>query len=301
MSYFRDHWQGRHTFAWAFWINFAAPFVLIAMLEPWIRPVAVGGAIAQTALAAIFVLFVLPWQLVGLWRSSRRYLEMRGEIAIVTLVQVISLVALVVAIIATVVIAQRIVTVATDDDEDGAEASSRYALTVLIEDEAAVRSDAAAGRKGRAILIDGLFDPGLTRELKALLAESADIDAIVLNSDGGHIFEARGVAKQILDNGFDTYVFERCRSACTIAFIAGSKRMLGKGAQLGFHSYRLDGAAAFIDPVAEQSKDRSFFTRQGVQPDFIARAFETPHEEMWHPDADALLGSGVVNKVVESR
>lgn len=312
MGYLRDHWRGRHALPWAFWINFLLPFVLIAMAEPWIRPAATGGTVTQAVLAALYILLthavILPWQIVGLWRSSRRHLEERGDIVVVTFAQAAILVALVTATGATTTTVQRIFGFGTGGDIEIADAAPRYVLKVLAEDRDVFRKDHGVLRQGRgvlrkdrAILIDGRFDLGLSRDLKSLLAETPDIDAIILNSDGGRIFEARGVAKQIVERNLDTYVFGHCRSACTIAFIAGSTRMLGESGQLGFHSYRLDGIAAFTDPLDEQAKDRSFFTRQGVQPDFIARAFETPHEDMWHPDADRLLGSGVVDQVVEDR
>ena len=124
------------------------------------------------------------------------------------------------------------------------------------------------------------------------------IEAIVLNSDGGRVFEARGVGRQIMENGLDTHVSDHCRSACTIAFIAGETRRLGPEGQLGFHSYRLDAALAFSDPLEEQGKDKAFFIEQGIDPDFIDRAFSTTHDAMWHPTRDHLLSAGVVHEVI---
>ena len=298
MTYLRDHWRGRHALVWAFWINFALPFVLIAMAEPWVRPAATGGTVAQIVLAASYILFahavILPWQIVGLWRSSRRHLKEKGDIVVVTFAQAAILVGLVTATGATTTTVQRIFGFGRGGDIAIAEAKPRYVLNVLA-------GDSGVLREGRAVLIDGRIDLGLSRDLETVLAETSDIDAIILNSDGGRVFEARGIAKQIVDRNLDTYVFGHCRSACTIAFIAGATRMLGESGQLGFHSYRLDGVAPLTDPLDEQKKDREFFMRQGVMPDFVARAFATPHDDMWHPDADRLLGAGVIDQVVEAR
>lgn len=298
MTYLRDHWQGRHALAWAFWINFVLPFVLIVMVEPWIRPAATGGTAAQAVFAACYILLahavILPWQIVGLWRSSRRHLEEKGDIAVVTFAQAAILVGLVTAAAATATTAQRIFGFGTGGDVEISDATSRYVLKVLAED-----SDVLPVNRG--VLIDGRFDLGLSRDLRKLLAETSSIDTIILNSDGGRVFEARGVAKQIVERNLETYVLGHCRSACTIAFIAGVTRILGENGQLGFHSYHLDGVAALADPLDEQKKDHAFFLQQGVQPDFIARAFATPHEDMWHPDIGRLLGSGVVDHVVEAR
>ena len=297
MTYLCDHWRGRHALAWAFWINFALPFVLIAMAEPWIRPAAAGGTVAEAILAAFYILLahgvILPWQIVGLWRSSRRHLKEKGDIFVVTFAQITILVGLVTAIGATTTTVQRIFGLGRGGDIVIADATPGYVLKVLA-------GESGALRQGRAVLIDGRIELGLSRDLEALLAEIPDIDAIILNSDGGRVFEARGIAKQIIDRDLDTYVFGHCRSACTIAFIAGATRRLGKSGQLGFHSYRLDGIAAFTDPLEEQTKDRAFFMHQGVRPDFITRAFATPHDDMWHPKADRLLGAGVIDQVVEA-
>ena len=150
----------------------------------------------------------------------------------------------------------------------------------------------------RAIIIDGQIANGLSRDIKVLLAEERSINKIVLNSDGGRIFEARGVARQIIERGLDTFVVGHCRSACTIAFMAGKTRSLGENGQLGFHSYRLNGVMAFVDPEEEQEKDRAFFLRQGLDPGFVERIFATPHSDMWQPHAERLLDAGVIHQIV---
>lgn len=288
MAYLRDHWRGGHALPRAFWINFLIPFVLIAMAEPWLRPAA-GSAVAEGVLAALYIMVthgvILPWQIVGLWRSSRRHLQERGDLMTVTSAQLAIVVALVTTAGATTTTVQHIFGFGRGAPES-ADRTPRYVLKLLAED--------------RAISIDGAFDNGLSRDLKALLAEQPDIETVILNSDGGRVFEARGVANQIVDKGLDTHVDTHCRSACTIAYIAGRRRTLGENGQLGFHSYRMDGVAVLTDPLDEQEKDRAFFLGQGIESEFADRAFATPHERMWHPDSDHLLDARVVHQVVQS-
>ena len=138
---------------------------------------------------------------------------------------------------------------------------------------------------------------GFSEAVTPASTEAAGIEAIILNSNGGRVFEARGVAKQVRERDLDTYVSGHCRSACTIAFIAGKVRKLGSDAKLGFHSYRLEAALAFVDPLEEQAKDRAVFLAQGIDSDFVERAFSTPHDAMWHPDADHLLRAGVIHEL----
>ncbi|MEZ5932575.1 MAG: hypothetical protein R3F54_11560 [Alphaproteobacteria bacterium] len=287
MGYISDHWRGRHALTRAFWINFLAPFVLIAAGVSWFHPVVLDRPYAGTVAAAIYILLgygiILPWQLVGLWRSSRRHLQEQGDSTTATFAQSAVLVALLAAAGITATAAERIFMIGGEPAESPP-STPRYALTYLPDDH--------------AILIDGPFDVGLSRDLRAMLAEADDIEAIVLDSDGGRIFEARGVAKQILDHGLDTYVFGRCRSACTLAFVAGASRKLGTKGTLGFHSYELRAVIGFIDPLEEQEKDKAFFLDRGVSPDFVTRIFETPHDAMWHPDADRLRAADVVHEIV---
>lgn len=298
MNYLRDHWRGRHPLPWAFWINAFIPFVLIAMFEPWVRPPVEGGSAIQAVLALLYILIahavILPWQIVGLWRSSRRHLEERGDLVVVTFAQVAVIVAMVTVAGATTTTVQRIIGYRADIAESDVRAPPRYSLAVVTDDRAFVPDD-------RTIVIDGHFDLGLARALGKLLEETPGVDRIILNSDGGRVFEARGVAKQITDRQLDTHVADRCRSACTVAFIAGKTRTLGAGGKLGFHSYRLNTALALNDPLAEQEKDKTFFLKQGLQQTFVARAFATPHEGMWHPDIEDLLRANVVHRIAEGR
>ncbi len=286
MDYLRDHWQGRHPLARAFWINFLFLFVLIAIGESVIRPPITDGSVAGAAIALLYILaayiIILPWQLVGLWRSSRRYLREQGDVSAATFAQAGIIIALVSAIGSSATTVQR--ALGFHAIQVDAASPPDYELHVLPEQN--------------AMVIDGPIANGLSRDIKALLAEAPSIRTIILNSDGGRIFEARGVAKQIIERGLDTQVLGQCRSACTIAFIAGKTRSLGENGLLGFHSYRLDGFMAFVDPLEEQEKDRGFFLRQGLDADFVTQAFATPHEEMWQPGVELLLRAGVIHEMI---
>ncbi|MEM9626719.1 MAG: hypothetical protein AAGA21_10850 [Pseudomonadota bacterium] len=291
MNYLRDHWRGRHALFRAFWINAFIPFVAIAMIEPWIRPPVAGGSVLQATLATLFIVIahavILPWQIVGLWRSSRRHLEERGDLMLVTFAQVTIVIALVTVAGATTTTVQRVIGYQAETSAGDVRTGARHTFTVLPD--------------ARTIVIDGNFDVGLSKEFAHLLAERPDTERIILNSDGGRVFEARGVAKQIIERRLHTHVVERCRSACTIAFIAGSRRTLAEEGKLGFHSYRLNAALALTDPIAEQEKDKAFFLKQGLDSDFVDRALATPHDDMWHPEVKELLRANVVHRIGEGR
>ena len=81
---------------------------------------------------------------------------------------------------------------------------------------------------------------GATRDFVSILAAHPNIQTVLLESDGGVIVEARGMANTILDNGLNTRVESDCYSACTLVFISGRVRSLGDKAALGFHQYLLE-------------------------------------------------------------
>jgi hypothetical protein len=286
MSYIFDHWHGRHTLARAFWVNFLLLFVLLAMGETVIRPPISGASVTDGALALSYVvtayIVVLPWQGVGLWRSSRRYVREQGNVSVATFAQAGMIVALISAAGSSITTVQRIF--GFHAAQIDAVSPPDYELRLLAEAD--------------TLVIEGPIANGLSRDVRALLAEEPSIKTVVLNSNGGRIFEARGVAKEIIERGLDTRVTGHCRSACTIAFVAGKRRSLGEHGLLGFHSYRLDGVMAFVDPLEEQEKDRAFFLSQGLDAAFIDDVFATPHEDMWQPRADRLLDAGVIHRSV---
>jgi len=153
----------------------------------------------------------------------------------------------------------------------------------------------------KTLNIIGLFDQGITREVKKMLSNNSDIDTIMLNSEGGNIYEARGLAKLITENEFATHVNEKCYSACTTAYIAGVNRTAARNAKFGFHQYKLESKKLFHTSLStkdEQSKDLEFFLNRNVDSDFLKKAFSTPFDKMWFPSHHELLKSGLIHKVI---
>lgn len=149
-----------------------------------------------------------------------------------------------------------------------------------------------------SVSIQGIINPGITRELKKYLSLKPTIELINLNSTGGNIFEARGIAKLIEAKKLNTHVLENCFSSCTTVFIAGQKRTLAHNAKLGFHQYRVNSNKLFAPNVnvkKELDKDIATFRKQGVSQTFLDRAFLRPHTDMWFPDHSDLIEAGVIN------
>jgi len=152
---------------------------------------------------------------------------------------------------------------------------------------------------GTAAIITGEIDFALYAALEQVLADNPDLQEVRLDSVGGAIHAARGLARLVRENGLNTSVQRDCFSACTLVFIAGQSRQLAPQAQLGFHSYaaRLDtstGKISLGSTDKEQARDRAAFTAAGVSDSFVAQMFDAPHEGLWKPSIEELRAAGVV-------
>ena len=239
--------------------------------------------------AIVYLIFghlvIYPWQVIGLVRACNQHLKQSSDSAIVTGAQLSIAASVIVGLVTVTNTIQSILGATSETTPAMVEAPNpAYKIEFLAEHS--------------LIRLDGEFANGLTRNLKQLIIERPGIRGIILNSDGGRIFEARGVAKVIGERRLATYVYDICQSACTTAFIAGSPRRLGEQGRLGFHRYRLKSVYPFIDVAEEQEKDRAFYRAQGIAPDLLARIFETPHDTMWYPTQEELLSAKVIDEVV---
>lgn len=148
-----------------------------------------------------------------------------------------------------------------------------------------------------AARLEGMIDFAHYAALKSLLEKDAHgVRVVHLNSTGGRIPAARGIARLIREAGLDTHVSGTCASACTIIFIAGNARTIQPDGRIGFHGYRLLSTIATVDVAEEERKDRAAFLAKGVTATFLERAYSVPHSEMWFPSHRTLLDAGVVTQ-----
>jgi len=141
---------------------------------------------------------------------------------------------------------------------------------------------------------------GVSKEVGHLLKEHPNVKGIILDSNGGRIYEGRELSKLISFYGLDTYSLQGCYSSCTTAFISGKNRFLGVGANLGFHQYGTGDKDLdyFFDLKTTEEEDLHIFQRQGVKAEFIEKLFNTPSNDFWCPTADEMLNAGVIHGIV---
>ena len=285
MGYVLSHWRGEFSLVRSFWLNgVALRLVLYGVLAILIRDSPVARPLALGAVGVD--LAVLIWQCTGYFRAAER--NLRGLGSMLPLWG--GMFALIVAVF--VVLTQWWgLALATHTP------SGELPYSVQRDQLHASNYEMGVSEDGAILSLRGVIALGATKRFVALLAKHPDLRHVHLTSNGGNIYEARGIAKLILARELSTFVEQDCSSACTLLFIAGKMRGIAPGAKLGFHGYLLTNASQLphIDVAAEQEKDRDYFRARGVSDAFLDMMFQRSHKEIWTPDFATLRTAGVVN------
>jgi len=292
-NFIARYWRGEFSLPISYWV-----FGFLANLFVGLVAVLISGALtdsegyepralfASLLLIWLCVLAVGVWQLVGVWRSAKRYKLDRiraGKQAFwagaAQLAVILGFLQLSIAFSNTGLPQfTELYRVAFLDDPD----MPPYSIRIM--------------RNGTETEITGGFKYGLTDDFVRILRASPQIRVVHLNSVGGRLGEAEKLYKLIRDRGLITYVSKECHSACTIAFAAGRERWLRDGAVLGFHSPAFPGMSK--DDLAESVRNQTeLFRAAGFESAFISRALATPNDDMWMPSSSELLRANVVTAV----
>jgi hypothetical protein len=143
-----------------------------------------------------------------------------------------------------------------------------------------------------AIVMEGEISYALLARVDATPVDAAR--TLNITSPGGLVYAARAIAQRVSRRGLATEVTGDCLSACTLVFLAGSKRHLGPVGRLGFHGYGVIPGTQPLDTRAEEARDRAFMAARGLKDDFLDRIARTRHVDMWFPDRATLRDAGVL-------
>ncbi len=306
LSYIVDHWKGRHSPARSLILNGALPLVFLLGLQSlWLdESVARGhlGAILVVSLLASIYMPLFVWQLVGANRSAQQR-PTAGSLS-----ESLILNALLLSAFFYVVL--RLLDLATSENSHGIprplpgtglaaiEPTLKLSLYKPPYDNDHDLTPEIAQRQSRLMSLSGEVGIAATREVRAFLKAQPGIEGIVLDSVGGNIFEARGIAKVIRDQQLTTHVDTRCYSACTLMYVSGHHRSAGPRAEFGFHAYRVDSRypdAVILDTKSQQQKDMTLFEQSGVAQDFVQKIYQSEPDQLWTPELGLLLEAGFVH------
>ena len=273
--YIVTHWRGEQGLLWSLLVNLAGLRIVIFAIQELAQPAeyqdyhewAAGVLVAVILLHGV----VFVWQAVGVFRAGEAHIRHFGSIAGHWGAQL----AVIIAFWLTASAALDAWQMTLDVPEFGdfaeradSERAGRYRISV---------------EPGGVVMITGTLELGISTRLASALAEDAGLREVILSSEGGNIYEARGLARIFRDRGLVTTVVDECSSACTTAFIGGRIRQLRSGARLGFHQYRLEADYDVLgaDPKGEEEKDRVLYLAAGVKAGFVSRMHSAAPGSMW--------------------
>ncbi len=285
-SYIVRHWRGDLPLAVSYWVNTALVTVILTALITAlvnIMDITFMPVVYSLIIIALwaFLYVVAPWQIVGCWLSAENHIRETNRYFWARIVQFIVFLGAINSIYMFFTTAWPQITEYTKI-AIGSDSSSKYTIRVL--------------RQGTEIEVSGGIGFGLTDAISKHLEANPNIRVIHLNSIGGRVGEARILRDLIRSRKIITYSSRGCFSACVIAFMGGTDRVLHEDAQLGFHQFAFPGTT--VDQMSlEIEKEKNYLLSAGVHSSFVQKAFSTPHHDMWRPLKGELLKAGVITEV----
>jgi hypothetical protein len=148
---------------------------------------------------------------------------------------------------------------------------------------------------GHEIRISGEIRPGLSDALTQVLEATPGVERVELQSPGGSVSEGLALADLVEKNSLDTVVKTYCDSACTLIFVAGRKRVLEDGGELGFHRCRsVLWFDAWLYDDQHNAELAGYLRSKGVSKIFADKVISVPNDDAWYPSLDQLFAAGVV-------
>lgn len=149
---------------------------------------------------------------------------------------------------------------------------------------------------GREVEIRGPLEAGVAARLDGILQAHPDVRFVHLNSRGGWIVAGERLARVIHSRRLGTYTATGCYSACVLAFVAGSPRVLNPDARLGLHSASGNDGDPLVAKLGNQVYQKELL-RYGASPAVVAWSTSTPANSLWMPDPQELLSSHLVDRI----
>ncbi len=286
------HLQGRYSLSRSYWVNLVLVTVLLAGAGAaglWYLAsnARIYPLVGLAAVLAVLILLIAPSQIRGVWRSANEHARRKNGsiIARVAQASLLLFVGFYLAAIAGLVI------------------PAAAAAFILLQSEEDRAFRVKVNRSGTIIQVDGQIDPGLTDHIDDTIRRSPRAHTLVLNSEGGYLFEARKLRDLIEASPIRaTYTRTGCRGACILPFMASEERVAEVGSALQFGGPTgASGPLALVDERLGVEADRRYLAERGVDPEeFDLTGFAGVNSSDRHQallDADILTAVSVGNDV----
>jgi hypothetical protein len=287
-NYFVRHWNGDLSLSISYWVNLVLvvglgagglvlPFTFFEEAVDDLRVASFGWLLFWPMVYGLCV-----WGIVGVWRSATNNVDRSGPSGWATLAKAM-------VILSAFSAAFQMIKSAIPQMAELGKIAFGY-------DQFGENADIRLAENGTSIEISGGLSAGAADRFGKLLNSAPSVRLVVLNSNGGRIFEAEKIAESVNRKGLDTYVEDRCESACTLILLAGRDRATTPNARIGFHQPDFPGLDAegrreIIDV------NRNIYLKAGVLDAFIDRAMSASPHSMWYPSYDEMVAANVVNRL----
>lgn len=148
---------------------------------------------------------------------------------------------------------------------------------------------------GRQLQVSGALGLGSAAQVRAALAAAPQVQALLLQGEQGRLHEAQQLAGLVRSRGLATRVAGRCHNSCALVFLAGGRRQLLPGAQLGFHRWPVHGLAQAWGPWVQRPWGAAL-VQAGLGRHLQTKALASTAHQPWTPDVDELLAAGLVTR-----
>ncbi len=170
-------------------------------------------------------------------------------------------------------------------------------------DEAALRAPVVfALRQGGLLAVEGYIDTGSKARFEAELAARGEyVKTVSLNSPGGSLDDAIGMATLIRERGLATEVEDGalCASSCPLILAGGTNRTISAKAAVGVHQFYSasaepsDPAQAMADAQATTARISRHLAAMGVDAALWLHALDTPPRSLYYLSADQMRDYGL--------
>jgi len=305
-TYVVSSWRGDKSLAVAYWVNgFLLTFALQVLVGLYNSASTLFSDTIRlhvrmyffiSIILEILVIALSVWQTVGIWRSAEHHIEKTNKKFIATLAQII---------ICIIVLSSYVKIIGLKDyykdvfwNALGKDPLGGYHLKIS-EDE---REWFIRSYSNKQLTISGVISFGLAKDVDNILSANPEIKTVILNSDGGRIWEGENLLDVLTNRGIEETVTETgCSSACTITFLAGKIRFMKENKPLlGFHSssspYYLKNS---VD--SENRRIHTLMVSRGISSAFANKALSVSPSNMWYPSFDILWNEGIVDKDIDKK
>lgn len=155
--------------------------------------------------------------------------------------------------------------------------------------QAAYIHEATGPDGGPRIVIEGEIADGDEARFEDMAAVVADA-VVVLTSPGGDLQAGITIGRTIRARGLATLVEdgEECASACALAWLAGTPRMMEEGASIGFHAAYTDDSGEMVTNAPGNALVGAYVSQLGFPEQVIIYVTGALPEEMqWLTPEDA--------------